>query len=76
MLKYNEQTGYITVEFNWTCDAVVVRQSQVIYKHVLNIEVSENNNQLHNRRIQCLSHFPELANKFYPFLFNAVTSLL
>jgi hypothetical protein len=40
-LQYSEQTGYITVEFKWTCNVVDVVQSQVLYKHILNVEVSE-----------------------------------
>jgi hypothetical protein len=54
LLKYSEQTGYVTVEFNWTCNVVNVVQSQVLYKHILNVEVSEIYKQLHNRRKQCL----------------------
>jgi hypothetical protein len=41
LLKYSEQTGYITVEFNWTCNVMNIVQSQVLYKHILNVAVSE-----------------------------------
>ena len=73
LLKYSEQTGYTTAEFNWACNVVDVVQSQVLYKHILNVEVSEIHKQLHNRRIQCLPYLLEIANDCYSFLLHAVT---